>query len=330
MNLFGPKTSLEKCPKKDPRVDAKYQLPIGKKEDLDLKKQPPTGVMLWDSTKIPEHDTERYLRFVERFFPNKEVHYSEERALYLLHLCEYDVQHAIQVLREKSAVQKQQSSDESEAEEESEEESSPEDVAEPDVCFTCGDGGNLLICDAPGCNKVYHIHCVDLEEIPTGTWFCNWHTCNKCSNLADLKYTCWYCANSYCTEHGHSKPIPLSKDQKVEFLCEECRKSTTTPEQRFLNRLAEFNRRTRHADNIRSKKLGKQPVSLYKLFAEVCLQGGFEVVSKDKLWNDVLSEMGLNNVKVSQVRNCYKSSLLEYAKQFTPPEPSNNIVIDLT
>jgi len=317
--FYGLKTSLKPCKKRDPRVGDKFQVStMAENKGTDGSRVHAGGIMLWDCTKLSDFDTERYLRFVERFFPKKEQHYSEERALYLLHLCEYDIQHAIQVLREKSSVQKNQSSDESESEEE--EESSAEEDAEPDVCFICGDGGNLLICDAPGCNKVYHIHCVDLEEVPTGKWHCNWHTCNKCSNLADLKFTCRYCPNSLCTEHGPSKE--LSKSQKVEYLCEECRKSTTTPEQRFLNRLAEFNRRTRHYDNVRNKKLGKQPISLYRLFVEVSLRGGFDVVLKKKQWNDILREMKIDNVKPAQIRNCYKNSLLEYSKQFTPPEPT--------
>ena len=47
-----------------------------------------------------------------------------------------------------------------------------------DMCFVCGDGGDLLCCSY--CPKVYHLACVDLDRLPTGQWACLWHRCWTC------------------------------------------------------------------------------------------------------------------------------------------------------
>ncbi|GMH32811.1 hypothetical protein BSKO_00645 [Bryopsis sp. KO-2023] len=39
-----------------------------------------------------------------------------------------------------------------------------------DVCVSCGQGGLLLLCNA--CNTAHHPHCVGLNEVPSGDWFC--------------------------------------------------------------------------------------------------------------------------------------------------------------
>ncbi|XP_052109267.1 uncharacterized protein LOC127744202 [Arachis duranensis] len=45
-----------------------------------------------------------------------------------------------------------------------------------DLCSICEDGGDLLCCD--GCPRAFHIDCVPLPCIPTGTWYCKY-----CQNL---------------------------------------------------------------------------------------------------------------------------------------------------
>ncbi|KAH7281561.1 hypothetical protein KP509_36G053700 [Ceratopteris richardii] len=39
-----------------------------------------------------------------------------------------------------------------------------------DLCAECGDGGDLVLCDA--CPLAYHSECVGLPNIPEGEWFC--------------------------------------------------------------------------------------------------------------------------------------------------------------
>ena len=41
-----------------------------------------------------------------------------------------------------------------------------------DTCLVCQDGGELICCDGEGCVNSYHLHCIGLEEIPTGEWYC--------------------------------------------------------------------------------------------------------------------------------------------------------------
>ncbi|KAB1227407.1 Chromodomain-helicase-DNA-binding protein 4 [Morella rubra] len=45
-----------------------------------------------------------------------------------------------------------------------------------DLCSICQDGGDLLCCD--GCPRAFHVECVPLPRIPTGTWYCRY-----CQNL---------------------------------------------------------------------------------------------------------------------------------------------------
>jgi len=40
-----------------------------------------------------------------------------------------------------------------------------------DVCFICGDGGELLLCDNKTCPKGYHLQCLKLEHSPHGEKF---------------------------------------------------------------------------------------------------------------------------------------------------------------
>ncbi|KAL1138202.1 hypothetical protein AAG570_009893 [Ranatra chinensis] len=39
-----------------------------------------------------------------------------------------------------------------------------------DNCFTCGEGGELLLCDYSSCPKAYHLSCLGLTKHPAGGW----------------------------------------------------------------------------------------------------------------------------------------------------------------
>ena len=67
-------------------------------------------------------------------------------------------------------------------------------------CFLCYDGGDLLECGL--CPKVYHLECVGLSKVPTGTWSCPWHACTDCgrksSMTGGMQFRCLTCPEAYC------------------------------------------------------------------------------------------------------------------------------------
>jgi hypothetical protein len=109
------------------------------------------GSPLWLGQRICIAETQEYLEMVKELFSNSRLQYSEERALYFLHRCNYDVKQATQILR---PWQEEHDPAQITAELESE-----------DHCFICGDGGSLMLCDAPGCPKVYHAPCILMDKV---------------------------------------------------------------------------------------------------------------------------------------------------------------------
>jgi hypothetical protein len=57
--------------------------------------------------------------------------------------------------------------------EEDEEEEGDDGVVHSDYCSVCEDGGNLLMCDGPWCNRSYHLECAKLEAEPDGDFICD-------------------------------------------------------------------------------------------------------------------------------------------------------------
>ncbi|XP_054168749.1 histone-lysine N-methyltransferase NSD2-like [Oppia nitens] len=69
-----------------------------------------------------------------------------------------------------------------------------------DDCFSCGEGGDLVMCDRKGCPKSYHLECLKLQTIPKGKWECPRHFCDTCGKAATA--LCEFCPNSLCKEHA--------------------------------------------------------------------------------------------------------------------------------
>lgn len=75
-----------------------------------------------------------------------------------------------------------------------------------DNCYFCGRSGVLLICDVPGCNKVYHSYCLGYEPAETERFHCPHHFCGICgepdrqilatSDTSLIK--CTTCPTAYC------------------------------------------------------------------------------------------------------------------------------------
>ena len=83
--------------------------------------------------------------------------------------------------------------------------SSPEVDTHEDDCFICGDGGELLLCDASNCSKVYHLECLHRKVFPNKStmWKCPRHFCQVCQKTATV--FCSNCPMSYCKKHSVGK-----------------------------------------------------------------------------------------------------------------------------
>ncbi|CAB1319939.1 unnamed protein product [Coregonus sp. 'balchen'] len=67
------------------------------------------------------------------------------------------------------------------------------------ICFCCGEGGELVMCDKKDCPKAYHLLCLNLTKPPYGRWECPWHDCSVCGVPASS--LCDFCPRSFCREH---------------------------------------------------------------------------------------------------------------------------------
>ncbi|GAV84473.1 Plus-3 domain-containing protein [Cephalotus follicularis] len=90
-----------------------------------------------------------------------------------------------------------------------------------DWCFECKDGGNLLVCDHEGCEKVYHPNCVGKKSATVkkrGQWICRRHSCFDCSKLPG--YYCFCCCFAAC--ENCITTIKFAPIKGTIGLCDEC------------------------------------------------------------------------------------------------------------
>jgi len=313
---FGPLAQGFKCSRRNPRIGSQFQVT---KFSTD-RSQAQSSRLLWRPDKIDETELDEYLSFVKGLFLNEDF-YSEERALYFLMRCEFDIDTARTMLTLQQVVQVDSDS--------VSEEDDEIQYDEEDYCFVCGDGGSLLLCDAEGCRKVYHIHCAQLEEVPQGKWECPSHFCVVCSSPAAEQYRCNYCANSYCKKHAPASVQRYNADA-LEVLCEHCLDAPVTGEDRFMSRLHDLHKR-RSTPITSTPKIGRYEISLFQLYKEIIRRGGVHFVIRDNAWEEVRDLMDLpptvKNIDMNKtLKVLYIKILYPYERLFFPR--SNALVED--
>jgi hypothetical protein len=148
---------------------------------------------------------EGYLRAVDALFYQSGEHFDEEKALELLHRCNYDCMAALELVQPWA---KQEEDDDAAAGGAGSGAAAGgrkggAEVDSDDMCAVCGDGGDLIICDAKGCKRVYHAVCAELSEIPSGSWECSVHFCSVCGTRVQDSNSvrCVACPTSFCAAH---------------------------------------------------------------------------------------------------------------------------------
>ncbi|XP_027889654.1 histone-lysine N-methyltransferase NSD3 isoform X3 [Xiphophorus couchianus] len=81
------------------------------------------------------------------------------------------------------------------------------------VCFCCGEGGELVMCDRKDCPKAYHLLCLNLTKPPYGRWECPWHDCSVCG--ASASSLCDFCPRSFCRDHEAGALTTSALDERL-------------------------------------------------------------------------------------------------------------------
>uniref|UniRef100_A0A8C1LIW4 Histone-lysine N-methyltransferase NSD3 n=1 Tax=Cyprinus carpio TaxID=7962 RepID=A0A8C1LIW4_CYPCA len=80
-------------------------------------------------------------------------------------------------------------------------------------CYSCGEGGELVMCDKKDCPKAYHLLCLNLTKPPYGRWECPWHQCSVCQRTAAS--FCHFCPASFCREHERGQLVVSALDNRT-------------------------------------------------------------------------------------------------------------------
>ncbi|KAL3499677.1 hypothetical protein ACH5RR_038770 [Cinchona calisaya] len=96
-----------------------------------------------------------------------------------------------------------------------------------DACMICADGGNLMCCEV--CNSTYHQDCIELKEVPRGSWYCPYCVCKFCGHPArenDYLLECPQCEKRYhwdCHVRRELKIIDLNTIPCAPFCEKSCK-----------------------------------------------------------------------------------------------------------
>ncbi|KAL7123514.1 hypothetical protein ACP275_01G109700 [Erythranthe tilingii] len=96
-----------------------------------------------------------------------------------------------------------------------------------DACVICADGGDLMCCE--DCNSTYHQVCMDMEDVPEGTWYCPYCVCKFCAKPADKNdylLKCPQCEKKYhweCHQIKEQRNINLNSISIAPFCERSCK-----------------------------------------------------------------------------------------------------------
>jgi hypothetical protein len=187
------------------------------------------GTVLWQASRHTNAaELDAYLDFIRNLFYYSKDHYDEERSLYFLKQCGYDIAAAKKLIQPMRDVPLDTQEDKQYLE---------AVATSEDNCFVCGDGGDLLLCDFAGCPKVYHQACTKLDVIPEEDWYCRRHFCHAphCEKpVLDVNMQCVDCPRAFCNQHVPQSSIVETQQHQldlqasatavkfVEFRCPKC------------------------------------------------------------------------------------------------------------
>ena len=292
---------------------------------------------VWDSQKIQSKEAlDEYLKIVQFVIGTSQssvftdCHYDEEKALFLLKLHNYSIMDTLKTLslqKESSVFQSIQSEKESDCDSENEGDRAQsilnksnvsQQTKDEDYCFLCGDGGNLLICDAFRCDRVWHIHCAGLQTMPSEEeWFCPSHKRQICRSQqietdALKEFMCSYCGNAYCATHCPSD-CRNYEYAKIEFLCAVCLSQNESPSQRFLLRLKELHKRKNVSIPKQCKLSKRVEIKWFDLYCAVISSGGLSKMQQLSAWDKARKKCGLNkSFQAENIWKCLKGQYVEY------------------
>jgi hypothetical protein len=160
----------------------------------------------------------------------------------------------------------------------------------PELCYVCKDGGDIVCCDKPGCNRSYHLDCYGMLEIPKNEWYCRAHFCDVCGEKVNAlssipsfespkpsNLPCQFCARVFCEKHK----IDMSQrtNSVSEYLCDACSKLTISDKDYFEWHLFSFHRAINPStDASKDMTAGGHVIDLLTLYQIVDTYGEIENV----------------------------------------------------
>lgn len=280
-----------------------------------------------------------YFEALEKKVGGKQYLVSEEEALRVLRLCQYNQRKALRIfgVTEKVSHEGETDDDESGEEIDSDPETDEAETLAEDHCFVCKEEGTLLLCDFKDCFKGYHCACLNMSEdtLPDGDWVCPLHSCKVCQKLPDPDTSCKMCPTAYCAYCNVNFPVGPAIESHLCGPCTKFVRETILPhgegylkvqflqsKSLFVNLLQSFHERFGRPltsfEPTNSTDLDRFDV--YQLYSIVCSYGGFDVVERFGIWELISCNMGMSPDRrtACSLKEYYKDAILMFEEEFAP------------